>query len=103
MPMGERCGFSLLVFIHHKLTAGYFALDLYLLPFKRRLHDLFTKLELDQWVNSMMERQIRIRESIEDYMDAENAEASDVGSASDDDGENELESLILDRRRLAPY
>lgn len=52
-----------------------------------------------------MERQIRIREDLEDYLkvardaDEEGAESIDKGGGGDD----ELEGIVNERRRLAPY
>jgi len=77
--------------------------DLYLLPFRQPLRDQFKKSELELWANTMMERQIRLREGIEDYLETEGAENSDNDTMNGEGGDKELESLIDDRRRLAPY
>ncbi|KAG9000242.1 hypothetical protein FRB93_012782 [Tulasnella sp. JGI-2019a] len=77
--------------------------DLYLMPFRHpQLRNQFTKLELDTWVDTMMERQIRIRESIEDYLEGEQ-ERMDAASVDEEGGDAELEGIISERRRLAPY
>ncbi|KAG8888528.1 hypothetical protein FRB98_007493 [Tulasnella sp. 332] len=68
----------------------------------------FKKWEIETWVGSMMERQIRIREDIEDYLQAmRDAEESERDGSTDADegegGDEELEGIVNERRRLAPY
>ena len=64
------------------------------------LRNVFRPAELDELFATMVERQIRIRHDIEDYLedwvDPDVEEKSDVG-------EKEVEALVAERRRLMPF
>lgn len=71
-----------------------------MLPFTPPLRQEFTRGEMEQWSNTMVERGIRLREGLEAYVEG----VSDVDSSEDGDaGDKELEEMVGERRRLAPY
>lgn len=80
--------------------------ELFLLAFGP-LRSAFSRAELELWTNTMMERQIRLRADLEEYLvgweeDAESGSDDSDGEAGDA-GEIEVEEEAQERRRLMPY
>ena len=76
--------------------------ELYLLAFGP-LRAVFSTRELNQWADTMAERGIRMRVGLDEVVGemADNKsedERSEVG-----DGEDEIEQIAKERRRLMPY
>jgi hypothetical protein len=64
---------------------------------------VFSPSELDELFATMVERQIRIRHDIEDYLEGWVAPVvMDVVEAGDDAGDQEVEAVVDERRRLMP-
>ena len=76
--------------------------DFYLLAFDSRLRGSYTTRELFSLSETMAERGIRIRRSLEEVLDERGTrpEGVDVDSVDED---NELEHESRERRRLMPY
>jgi len=76
----------------------------YLIAFDT-LRSVFKPAELDELFATMVERQIRIRRDIEYYL--EGWVAPDVmevgeGNEGNDEGDQEVEAVLTERRRLMP-
>ena len=64
------------------------------------LLSVFSPIELDDLFATMVERQIRIRHDIADYLEGWVSPDIEEGN---DVGEQEVEELVTERRRLMPF
>lgn len=67
------------------------------------LRSVFNPTELDELFATMVERQIRIRRDVEDYLEGwVDPDAMDVDEGGDV-GDQEVEAIVTERRRLMPF
>ncbi|KAG8906633.1 hypothetical protein FRB99_006421 [Tulasnella sp. 403] len=79
------------------------AKTLYLLPFLEPLRTYFTKPEIAKWTALLAERNIRLRVPIDDLQEIQDSEEGSDDGDRGLQGDVELEALVEERRRLAPY